>query len=896
MTDVTIKALASEIQTSVDRLIQQFADAGIRKSADDSVTAQEKQTLLTHLNREHGSAPDKLTLQRKTRSTLNIPGTGGKSKSVQIEVRKKRTFVKRDPQEAERLAAEEQAQREAEEQARREAEEAAKREAQLKAEREAAEQAKRELADKAKREAAEKDKVSNQQTDDMTKTAQAEKQRRENEAAELKRKSEEEARRKLEEEARRVAEEARRMAQENEKNWTEAPETPEETTDYHVTTSQHARQAEDDNDREVEGGRGRGRNAKAARPAKKGNKHAESKADREEARAAVRGGKGGKHRKGSALQQGFQKPAQAVNRDVIIGETITVGDLANKMAVKGSQVIKAMMKLGAMATINQVIDQETAQLVAEEMGHKVILRRENELEEAVMSDRDTGAAAEPRAPVVTIMGHVDHGKTSLLDYIRSTKVASGEAGGITQHIGAYHVETDNGMITFLDTPGHAAFTSMRARGAQATDIVVLVVAADDGVMPQTIEAIQHAKAAQVPLVVAVNKIDKPEADLDRVKNELSQYGVMPEEWGGEAQFIPVSAKAGTGIDDLLNAILLQAEVLELKAVRNGMASGAVIESFLDKGRGPVAPVLVREGTLHKGDIVLCGFEYGRVRAMRNELGQEVLEAGPSIPVEILGLSGVPAAGDEVTVVREEKKAREVALYRQGKFREVKLARQQKSKLENMFANMTEGEVHEVNIVLKADVQGSVEAISDSLLKLSTDEVKVKIIGSGVGGITETDATLAAASNAILVGFNVRADASARKVIDAESLDLRYYSVIYHLIDEVKAAMSGMLSPELKQQIIGLAEVRDVFKSPKFGAIAGCMVTEGTIKRHNPIRVLRDNVVIYEGELESLRRFKDDVNEVRNGMECGIGVKNYNDVRVGDMIEVFEIIEIQRTID
>ena len=894
MTDVTIKTLAAERQTSVERLVQQFADAGIRKSADDSVSAQEKQTLIDHLNQKN-SGPDKLTLQRKTRSTLNIPGTGGKSKSVQIEVRKKRTFVKRDPQEAERLAAEEQAQREAEEQARREAEEAAKREAQLKAEREAAEQAKREVADKAKREAAEKDKVSNQHTDEMTKTAQAEKIRRENEAAELKRKSEEEARRKLEEEARRVAEEARRMAQENEKNWTEAPETPEETTDYHVTTSQHARQAEDDNDREVEGGRGRGRNAKAARPAKKGNKHAESKADREEARAAVRGGKGGKHRKGSALQQGFQKPAQAVNRDVIIGETITVGDLANKMAVKGSQVIKAMMKLGAMATINQVIDQETAQLVAEEMGHKVILRRENELEEAVMSDRDTGAAAEPRAPVVTIMGHVDHGKTSLLDYIRSTKVASGEAGGITQHIGAYHVETENGMITFLDTPGHAAFTSMRARGAQATDIVVLVVAADDGVMPQTIEAIQHAKAAGVPVVVAVNKIDKPEADPDRVKNELSQYGILPEEWGGESQFVHVSAKAGTGIDELLDAILLQAEVLELKAVRKGMASGAVIESFLDKGRGPVATVLVREGTLHKGDIVLCGFEYGRVRAMRNELGQEVLEAGPSIPVEILGLSGVPAAGDEVTVVRDEKKAREVALYRQGKFREVKLARQQKSKLENMFANMTEGEVHEVNIVLKADVQGSVEAISDSLLKLSTDEVKVKIIGSGVGGITETDATLAAASNAILVGFNVRADASARKVIEAESLDLRYYSVIYNLIDEVKAAMSGMLSPELKQQIIGLAEVRDVFKSPKFGAIAGCMVTEGVVKRHNPIRVLRDNVVIYEGELESLRRFKDDVNEVRNGMECGIGVKNYNDVRTGDVIEVFEIIEIQRTI-
>ncbi|MEJ5073311.1 translation initiation factor IF-2 [Enterobacter ludwigii] len=893
-TDVTVKTLAAEIQTSVDRLVQQFADAGIPKQADDSVTAQEKQTLLAHLNREHGSAPDKLTLQRKTRTTLSVPGTGGKSKSVQIEVRKTRTFVKRDPQEADRLA-EEEAKREAEEQARREAEEAAKREAQAKAEREAAEQAKRESADKAKREVAEKDKVSNQQTDDMTKTAQAEKARREADAAELKRKSEEEARRKLEEEARRVADEARRMAAENEKNGVNTVAEPtEDSSDYHVTTSQHARQAEDENDRESEGGRSRTRTAKAPRP-KKANKHAESKADREEARASVRGGKGGK-RKGSALQQGFQKPAQAVNRDVIIGETITVGDLANKMAVKGSQVIKAMMKLGAMATINQVIDQETAQLVAEEMGHKVILRRENELEEAVMSDRDTGAAAEPRAPVVTIMGHVDHGKTSLLDYIRSTKVASGEAGGITQHIGAYHVETDNGMITFLDTPGHAAFTSMRARGAQATDIVVLVVAADDGVMPQTIEAIQHAKAAQVPVVVAVNKIDKLEADPDRVKQELSQYGIMPEEWGGESQFIHVSAKAGTGIDDLLNAILLQAEVLELKAVRNGMASGAVIESFLDKGRGPVATVLVREGTLNKGDIVLCGFEYGRVRAMRNELGQEVTEAGPSIPVEILGLSGVPAAGDEVTVVRDEKKAREVALYRQGKFREVKLARQQKSKLENMFANMTEGEVHEVNVVLKADVQGSVEAISDSLLKLSTDEVKVRIIGSGVGGITETDATLAAASNAILVGFNVRADASARRVIESESLDLRYYSVIYHLIDEVKAAMSGKLSPELKQQILGLAEVRDVFKSPKFGAIAGCMVTEGVVKRHNPIRVLRDNVVIYEGELESLRRFKDDANEVRNGMECGIGVKNYNDVRVGDMIEVFEIIEIQRSID
>jgi len=896
MTDVTVKSLAAEIQTPVDRLVQQFADAGIRKSENDAVSQQEKETLLSHLNREHGqTGSGKLTLQRKTRSTLNIPGTGGKSKSVQIEVRKKRTYVKGDADSEQAQAeAEAEAQREAEEQARREAEDQARREAEQKAQREAEEKAKREAAEKAKREAAEKDKVTNQPTDEVTKAAQSDKARREAEAAELKRKAEEEARRKLEEDARRVAEEARRLAEEKSAEW-EKPE-EEDKGDYHVTTSTHARQAEDENDRQVEGGRGRARTTKAARPAKKGNKHSEAKTDREEARAQFRGGKGGKHRKPSTLQQGFNKPAQAVNRDVIIGETITVAELANKMAVKGSLVIKAMMKMGAMATINQVIDQETAQLVAEEMGHKVILRRENELEEAVMVDRDTDAAQEARAPVVTIMGHVDHGKTSLLDYIRSTKVASGEAGGITQHIGAYHVETDNGMITFLDTPGHAAFTAMRARGAQATDIVILVVAADDGVMPQTIEAIQHAKAAGVPVVVAVNKIDKPEADADRVKNELTQYGIIPEEWGGENMFVSVSAKAGTGIDDLLNAILLQAEVLELTAIREGMASGVVIESFLDKGRGPVATVLVREGTLNKGDIVLCGFEYGRVRAMRDELGREVQEAGPSIPVEILGLSGVPAAGDEATVVRDEKKAREVALYRQGKFREVKLARQQKSKLENMFANMTEGEVSELNIVLKSDVQGSVEAISDSLLKLSTDEVKVKIIGSGVGGITETDATLAAASNAIILGFNVRADASARRVIDAENVDLRYYSVIYNLIDEVKAAMSGMLAPEFKQQIIGLAEVRDVFKSPKFGAIAGCMVTEGNIKRHNPIRVLRDNVVIYEGELESLRRFKDDVNEVRNGMECGIGVKNYNDVRVGDMIEVFEVIEIKRTIE
>ncbi|MBG2926393.1 translation initiation factor IF-2 [Proteus mirabilis] len=901
MTDETVKSLAEEIQTPVERLVQQFADAGIKKTVSDSVSQKEKETLLAWLNRdkESTSQPEKLTLQRKVRSTLSVPGTGGKNKSVAIEVRKKRTYVNRDA--VEKAQAAEQAQREAEEKARREAEEKAQREAQEKAQREAeekakreAEEAKREAAELAKREAAEKDKVKQNEKPKADKADQ-EKARRIAEQAELKRKTEEAQRRKAEEEARIAAEKARRLAEENAEKWTS--DTPSETegTDYHVTTSRYARDAEDESDAEVEGGRGRGRAAKAPRP-KKNNRHSE-KADREEARAAGRSNKKGKGRKNSTLQQGFNKPAAAVNRDVVIGETISVADLANKMAVKGSEVIKTMMKMGAMATINQVLDQETAQLVAEEMGHKVILRRENELEEQVMNDRDTSdEMAVSRAPVVTIMGHVDHGKTSLLDYIRSTKVASGEAGGITQHIGAYHVKTDKGEITFLDTPGHAAFTSMRARGAQVTDIVVLVVAADDGVMPQTIEAIQHAKAANVPVVVAVNKIDKPEADPDRVKTELSQYGILPEDWGGETQFIHVSAKQGLGIDELLDAILLQAEVLELKAVKEGMASGVVIESYLDKGRGPVATILVREGTLNKGDIVLCGFEYGRIRAMRNELGKEVQSAGPSMPVEILGLSNVPSAGDEATVVRDEKKAREVALYRQGKFREVKLARQQKSKLENMFANMEEGKVSELNIVLKTDVQGTCEAITDALVKLSTDEVKLKIIGSGVGGITETDATLAAASDAIILGFNVRADASARRIIEQESVDLRYYSVIYSLIDEIKSAMSGMLEPEYKQEIMGLAEVRDVFKSPKFGAIAGCMVVEGNIKRNNPIRVLRDNVVIYEGELESLRRFKDDVNEVRNGMECGIGVKNYNDVRVGDMIEVFQVIEIKRSID
>ncbi|WP_042012155.1 translation initiation factor IF-2 [Aeromonas fluvialis] len=898
MAEVSVKQLATDIDTPVDRLLQQFVDAGISKSkADDMVSESEKQTLLAHLKKQHGgdetTAPARMTLQRKTKSTISVQGSGGKNKEVQVEVRKSRTYVRRSALEDEQrqAEAEETARLEAEEKARSEAENKARLDAEEKARREA-EQARREAEEKARIEAQSKARQASQPAKAASSTAQQEAEKMaKREAEELKRQQEQTALQKAEELAAKKAEEARLMAEQNSARWAEEEAArAKESSDYHLTTNKHAQAAEDELDRKEETSR---RTAAAAVKAPK--KAGRREDDRDSRNPRARKGKRGKVAMPNAMKHGFNKPAAVVNRDVVIGETITVAELANKMAVKGVEVIKAMMKMGAMATINQVIDQETAQLVAEEMGHKVVLRRENELEEAVLSDRDETSEAKPRAPVVTIMGHVDHGKTSLLDYIRKAKVAAGEAGGITQHIGAYHVETESGMITFLDTPGHAAFTSMRARGAKSTDIVVLVVAADDGVMPQTIEAIQHAKAAEVPIVVAVNKIDKPEADPDRVKTELARYNVMSEDWGGDSQFVHVSAKSGEGIDDLLEAILIQSEVLELKAVVDGMASGVVVESFLDKGRGPVATVLVQEGTLRQGDIVLCGLEYGRIRAMRDELGREIKEAGPSLPVEILGLSGVPSAGDEATVVRDEKKAREVALYRQGKFRDVKLARQQKAKLENMFANMTEGEVSEVNVVIKADVQGSVQAICDALVQLSTDEVKVKIVGSGVGGITETDATLAAASSAILVGFNVRADASARKVIEAESLDLRYYSVIYDLIDEVKQAMSGKLAPEYRQEIIGLAEVRSVFKSPKFGAVAGCMVTEGVVKRSNRIRVLRDNVVIYEGELESLRRFKDDVNEVRNGYECGIAVKNYNDVREGDQIEVYETVEIQRTL-
>ncbi len=586
----------------------------------------------------------------------------------------------------------------------------------------------------------------------------------------------------------------------------------------------------------------------------------------------------------------FERPTAPIIYDVKIQETITVAELAQKISVKGSEVIKTLMKMGAMATINQVIDQDTACLVVEEMGHKATPVKGFSIEETVTIEYSAEESA--RSPIVTVMGHVDHGKTSLLDYLRRSSVAAGEAGGITQHIGAYQVSTAKGMVTFLDTPGHAAFTAMRARGAGCTDIVVLIVAADDGVMPQTLEAIQHAKAAKVPIIVAINKIDKPEADLDRVTNELSQYELIPESWGGDTMFVHVSAKTGTGVPALLEAIMLQAEMLELKAPATGPAQGVVIEAYLDKGRGPVATLLVQSGKLKKGDMTLVGLEYGRVKVMRNDNDENLEEAGPSVPVEILGLSGIPMAGDRFQVVVDERKAKEIALFRQGKYREVRLSRQYSSKLEGFMHRMQQGELKALNIVLKADVQGSIEALVDSLEKLSTDDITVKVIAKGVGGFNESDINLAMASEAFLVGFNVRADATARKLAAIEGIKINYYSVIYDVIDGIKAAVHGKTGPKYVEKITGTAEVREVFRSTKLGAIAGCMVVDGIIKRGNPIRVLRDNVVIYTGELESLRRFKDNVNEVRNNMECGIGVKNYNDIKAGDQIEVYETVEVK----
>jgi translation initiation factor IF-2 len=852
MSDSTVKQLADVVGIPVDRLLTQFAEAGLAKDGPDAaVNDSEKVTLLQFLRAAHGKekaadptdTPRKVTLKRKSVSELrqrqSMPGGQTRSKTVSVEVRKSRTYVKRSAEETEATQAE-------------------------------ADEARRKLAELQRDKEAEESRIRDE--DAKRRGAEEEKRRlEEQEAQEVQQRADEEARKQAEEEeAKRQAEElARRQAEEA----TRAKTAP--------TRAKPADKGKAD--------RGKG-DKRSSRYGREELHVASDKSGRRKKAPRVRGRAA---RDAATSEHGFTKPTAPVVREVTIPETITVAELAQRMAVKAAEVIKAMMQMGVMATINQAIDQDTAVLVVEEMGHKPKLVTDTDIEESLKLDDEVSTETERRPPVVTIMGHVDHGKTSLLDHIRASKVADGEAGGITQHIGAYHVDTDKGTITFLDTPGHEAFTAMRARGSQVTDIVVLVVAADDGVMPQTIESIQHAKAGSVPLVVAVNKIDKPEADPDRVKNELAKHEVIPEDWGGEHQFVHVSAKSGEGIDALLDAILLQAELMELEAPVEETARGVVLESRLEKGRGPVATVLVRSGTLRKGDVVLSGSEFGRVRALFDENGKPVDQVGPSMPAEVLGLSGTPNAGDEVAAHPDERKVREIASYRQNKLREVRLAKQQAAKLEDMFSQMEAGETQQLNLVIKADVQGSVEALRDALVKLSNDEVRVNVIASGVGGITESDVNLAAASQAVMVGFNVRADASARRLVSENGIDLHYYSVIYDVIDEVKKALSGMLAPETREEIVGLAEVRDVFRSPKLGAIAGCLVMEGTVKRMNPIRVLRDNVVIYEGELESLRRFKDDVNEVRSGTECGIGVKNYNDVKVGDQIEVYEQVQVQR---
>ena len=852
MAQVTVEQLAETVGASVDRLLSQMKDAGLpHAGADEAVSEEDKQTLLTHLKKSHGeraAAPKKITLKRKSVSTLRAGGAG--KRTVSVEVRKKRTYVKREDAEG------------------------AEPEADISAD-VAVESADQVAAPEpiVAEVAAPADTVSD--TDDPELLRQR---------AASRRKAEEQARQlELEAAAKARAEEAARQAEE------QAGQGAAKETDRKPKRL-HAAPAKDDATKtrdELRRRPGKGRLERGGVPGARGKQrgHNLSMNDLEAVEAGVARRRGGRRKKLSdePNQHAFEQPTEKIVYDVNVPENITVGDLAQQMAVKAGEVIKELMNLGVMANINQMLDQDTATLVVEELGHRVVLKSaeevEERLEETIASQEGT---PEPRAPVVTVMGHVDHGKTSLLDYIRESRVASGEAGGITQHIGAYHVKTDKGMITFLDTPGHAAFTAMRARGAKSTDIVILVVAADDGVMPQTEEAIQHARAAGVPIVVAVNKIDKEAADPERVKTELAAKEVIPEGWGGDTQFIPVSAHTGQGIDELLDALLLQSELLELTAPADVPASGIVIESRLDKGRGVVASLLIQQGTLKQGDIVLAGLQYGRVRAMLDENGQPINEAGPSIPVEVLGLDGTPDAGDPVVAVESEKKAREVADFRQEKMRSSKLARQQAAKLDNMFETMTAGSVETLNLIIKADVRGSFEALQGALADLGNEEVKVNIVSGGVGGISETDISLAMTSSAIIIGFNARADSKARAAAENEGIEIRYYNVIYDLIDDVRAALSGMLSPEMREEIVGIAEVRDVFRSPKFGLIAGCMVIEGTVYRSKPIRVLRDNLVIYEGELESLRRFKDDANEVRNGTECGIGVKNYTDVKVGDL--------------
>lgn len=845
MPEVTISEFAVDIGVSVERLQEQLLAAGLsKKSVDDTITDAEKNELLTFLRKKHGKAeasePRKITLRRKRVSELKVPVVGQgrnkpRSKTVSIEVRKKRTYAKRSQIE-ETLKQEEDAAASLKQPAEP-AQQAVKIDASTAAA--GAENAGRNV-DESNTESfadvnAERTPVQQDASSGVQPLASATGTGVEPVPDNVP-----------------VAEPGLTPPVKDKANKTEKEHTRHGREELHVTT------------------RSSGRRRKKTRP-----------------KPVVQ--------QPGSRQHGFEKPTAPVVKDVEIPESITVSDLAQKMSIKGPEVIKIMMGLGSMATINQTIDQDTAAIVVEEMGHKPVLLKENALEEDMIQATQQGGERTSRAPVVTIMGHVDHGKTSLLDYIRRAKVAAGEAGGITQHIGAYRVKTETGEITFLDTPGHEAFTAMRARGAQVTDIVIVVVAADDGVMPQTEEAIKHAQAGDVPVIIAVNKIDKENADADRVKQALSKLDVIPEDWGGDTIFINVSAKTGAGVEALLESIVLQSEILELKAVATGAASGTVIESRLDKGRGPIASILIQGGTLNKGDVVLSGHEFGRVRAMIDDGGNDVLTAGPSMPVEVLGLSGTPNAGDEMIVVPDERKAREIALFRQGKYRETKMAQQQATKLENVMHQMQENESVSLNLLIKADVQGSAEALVNALTGLASAEVKVSIINSGVGGITESDINLAMAANGVVIGFNVRADASARKLVEAERIDLRYYSIIYDVIDDVKAAISGLLSPEIREQIIGIAEVREVFRSPKFGDIAGCMVTSGYIKRSNPIRVLRDNVVVYEGELESLRRFKDDVNEVKSGLDCGIGVKSYNDVRAGDQIEVFERVSIERRI-
>jgi len=845
MSNVTVSQLAEVLGVTVDKLIDQLNQAGIEASdAEESVSNDDKKKLLAHLRASHGksesdaTAPQRVTLKRRSHSELRIPGSGPRAttKTVNVEFRKKRTYVKRDAL-AEHHA--EDAEREA---ARRTLEESkARREAEARAQEEEQQAKQRQQAEEQAR----------QEAEEKARQAEQEQARREAEEqarqAEEQRQAEEKVRKEEEERARKFAEEERKRKKQDKK-----PATRYGRKELHVAKG------------------AAGRRRKPTRRVSSGSSR--------------------------PSEHGFSRPTAPVKREVAVPEAITVADLAKLMAVKAGEVIKVLMGMGTMVTINQMLDQDTAILVVEEMGHTAKLAEEKDIEaELLTEDVEDEGEAVTRPPVVTVMGHVDHGKTSLLDYIRESRVAAGEAGGITQHIGAYHVDTDKGGVTFLDTPGHAAFTSMRARGAQATDIVILVVAADDGVMPQTEEAIQHARAAEVPLIVAVNKMDKPEADMERVKSELAAKEVVPDDWGGEEQFIGVSAHTGEGIDELLEAIGLQAELLELKAVADRSARGTVIESSLDKGRGPLATVLVQEGTLHHGDMMLAGQEIGRVRAMFDETGKKVDEVGPSMPVQVLGLGGVPLAGDEVLVAANERKAKEAASQRQEREREGRLAQKQAANLQNLMENMGKDEQLTVNLLIRADVQGSVEALRDALLNLANDEVKVNIVASGVGAITESDASLAQASGAIIIGFNVRADATARKTIQENDLDLHYYSVIYDAIDEVKAAISGLLGTETRENIIGLAEVKDVFRSSSHGPIAGCLVVEGVVRRENPIRVLRDNVVIFEGELESLRRFKDDVKEVQSGTECGIGVKQYNDVKPGDQIECFERVEVQRSL-